>query len=250
MARFNEALDQALAESVARYAAMVKQSRDIFLGVLGHDLRTPLQAMSLGAEFLMRTGDVDRKLVQLGSRMFASTSRMQEIVENLLDFTKSRVSGALEIHPEPTNLALICEQIVEEFRFSNPDRTIISEINGDVSGVWDSGRVGQVYQNLISNALQYGYRDSEVNVSTEGTVSDVRITVMNYGDPIPKEVQKHLFDPLQRYADSGIGGEFTARKNLGLGLYIVREIVSAHGGNITVFSSSERTSFVVQLPKG
>ena len=247
MCRFNDALDKALADSVARYSAIVRRSEDIFLGIVGHDLRTPLQYMSMGAEFLMRSERSDPQLIQLGARMFGSTARMGQIIDNLLDFTRSRTSG-IHIEPQPADLALISEQVADEFRFSDPSRAIETEVHGDVTGRWDAGRIGQVYQNLIGNALQHGADDAFVTVRTAADGDMVVITVHNFGAPIPEAELAGIFDPLRRYTDKD--AEKSKQMNLGLGLYIVREIVTAHGGRITLSSSAEEgTTFTVKLPR-
>lgn len=248
MSRFNDALDRALTQSVARYSATMRRSEDIFLGVVGHDLRTPLQCISIGAEFLMRSEKSDPQLIQLGSRMFNSASRMEQILNNLLDFTRARTGGGLKINPRLAELASIGEQVADEFRFSNPDCRIVTEVIGDVSGRWDVSRIGQVYQNLIGNAVQYCAKDSEVTVRTSGSANDIEITVHNHGTVIPESAVAGLFDPLHRYASESI--DETDRKHLGLGLYIVREIVHAHGGSVVVRSAADDgTTFIVRLPK-
>ena len=247
MRRFNEALDKALADSVSRYSAVVRRSEDIFLGIVGHDLRTPLQYLSMGAEFLMRSERSDPQLIQLGARMFGSTARMGQIIDNLLDFTQARTSG-VRIDPQPADLALISEQVADEFRFSDPSRAIETEVDGDVSGRWDAGRIGQVYQNLIGNALQHGADDAFVTVRTAADGDVVVITVHNFGAPIPEAELAGIFDPLRRYTDKA--SDKAKQMNLGLGLYIVREIVAAHGGRIAVSSSAaDGTAFTVRLPR-
>ncbi|WP_420474532.1 ATP-binding protein [Noviherbaspirillum sp. ST9] len=247
MSRFNDVLDRALAESVACYSATVRRSEDIFLGVVGHDLRTPLQYLSMGAEFLMRSEKSDPQLIQLGSRMFDSAARMGQILDNLLDFTRSRTGGGIQINPRPADLAGISEQVADEFRFSHPDRTIATEVIGDVAGRWDVPRIGQVYQNLIGNALQHGAKDSGVTVRTSGGADGVEIAVHNHGKAIPESAFAGLFDPLHRYANAST--EEADRTHLGLGLYIVREIVHAHGGSVAVRSTAgDGTTFLVRLP--
>ncbi|TCS36332.1 signal transduction histidine kinase [Paucimonas lemoignei] len=248
MSRFNDALDRALAESVARYSTTARQSQDIFLGVIGHDLRAPLHALSLGAQYLMRSEDADSKLIQLGSRMFNSTVRMQAILDNLLDFTRSRTGIGIPIRIEEVDLAVLSEQIAEEFRALNPGKIIKTHAEGNVSGWLDAGRIGQIYQNLIGNALQYGMAGTPVSILTREDGEEIILSVHNDGPPIPPEVKKNIFDPLRRFAD---GEKCTAdRKNLGLGLYIVREIVLAHQGTINVSSTQDMgTTFTVRLPK-
>lgn len=248
MSRFNEAIDRALAESVARYSATVRQSQDIFLGVIGHDLRVPLHALTLGAQYLMSSEEADSKLIQLGSRMFNSTVRMQAILDKLLDFTRSRTGIGIPIRVEEVNLATLSEEIAEDFRASNPGKIIKTHAEGNVTGRLDAGRIGQVYQNLIGNALQYGMPESPVSILTRADGDEIILSVHNDGPPIPPNVRKHIFDPLRRFADAERNA--VDRKNLGLGLYIVREITIAHQGAIDVSSSEEQgTTFTVRLPR-
>ena len=248
MARFNEAIDRALAESVARYSETVRQSQDIFLGVIGHDLRVPLHALSLGTQYLMSSEDADSKLIQLGSRMFNSTVRMQAILDKLLDFTRSRTGIGIPIKVEEVNLAKLSEEIAEELRASNPGKIIRTLAEGNVTGRWDAGRIGQIYQNLISNALQYGMPETPVSVLTKANGEEIMLSVHNDGPPIPPAVRKNIFDPLRRFANGD--KNIADRKNLGLGLYIVREIAIAHQGTIEVSSSAEQgTTFRVRLPR-
>ena len=245
MTRFNDAIDRALAESVARYAAGQRQSQDIFLGIIGHDLRTPLSAINLGATYLMRSEQADSKLIQLGSRMFNSAVRMQEIIDNLLDFVRSRSGAGIPLQSSDVDLSAISEQIAEEFRVSNPGAVIRTEVVGNVTGRWDGGRIAQVYQNLIGNAIQYGADGTVVSVVTREQDGQVILSVHNDGPAIPPDLLHHIFDPLRR--GSPQAGN---RKNLGLGLYIVHEIVAAHHGTIEVTSTMEAgTTFTVRLPK-
>lgn len=246
--RFNEAVDQALAESVERYSEALAMQQDVFVGILGHDLRTPLQSLSAGAQLLMYGGDVDSKLIQLGARMYRSVTRMTGMIDNLLDFTKSRIGEGMDIDSEKAELAAVAEQVVEEFRSYSPDREIRYEVKGSCVGDWDIGRVAQVFQNLIGNAIQYGAKDTPITVGTEDQPDEVIIKVHNHGTPITKSEQQKLFDLLHRHANAAKEGRLS--KNLGLGLYIVREIAVAHGGQVSVTSSEKNgTEFVVRLPK-
>ncbi len=246
--RFNEAIDQSLAESIARYTEAIILSQDIFLGVLGHDLRDPLNSIGAGAQFLTQVGDQDSRSVKLGTQMYTSVLRMNKMLDNLLNFTQSRIGGGLKISTAYTDLAQISKDVIEEFRLSNPERVIENNIEGNCAGNWDAGRLSQVYQNLISNALQYGSLGAAVVTSTKDNGDHVIFTVQNNGTPIPTEDQKQIFDLMHRVPH--IDAERNMKKNLGLGLYIAREIVTAHHGIISVTSTEENgTIFKVQLPK-
>lgn len=185
---------------MTRYADVARQSQDVFVGIAGHDLRTPLQSVSLGAEYLVNSPDSSPGQVQIGARMLRSCRRMGEMLNRILDFTEIRIEGGIPICRIETDLGQVSQQVVDEFRLSRPTATIRSETRGDVSGVWDPGRVSQIYQNLIGNALQHGSPDGEVSVVTAGSAEEVVLTVHNGGEPIPAGEQNHIFDLLRRDA--------------------------------------------------
>ena len=250
MIRFNEAIDQALAESVESYSQLVKEAQDIFLGILGHDLRSPLQSVSIGAAYLMRSETADSRLIQLGARMYNSAVRMSEMLDDLLDYTKLRIGAGLPVTLQESNLALVCAQVIDEFRASHPGRLIHVVTTGDCSGIFDGRRIGQVYQNLLGNALQYSASQSIIEITLSGNAEDVIFTIRNQGKVIPDTEQRNLFDPLRRH-DAGDGEDAFTNRNLGLGLYIAREVVAAHAGKISLTSiEGEGTTFKVVLPKG
>ncbi|PCC98347.1 sensor histidine kinase [Halopseudomonas pelagia] len=244
--RFNEAIDKALAESVARYSEAVTENSDIFIGMLGHDLRSPLQVLSFGAAKLKNMEDAGNSLNQLGSTMIASVQRMKEMLDNLMDFTETRIGEGLSIRRSRTDLAAIIHQLIEEFRSAHSENTFKQVITGDCSGNWDAIRIGQICQNLISNALQHGAPMGEVVVSCEGLDDKVILTVKSDGEPILESLQQNIFHLAHRkhYAKENLN------KNLGLGLYIVKELVTAHNGKVSVESTqSKGTTFKVELPK-
>lgn len=244
--RFNEALDRALSESVARYAAMERQAQDIFIGILGHDIRTPLSAISIAAGILMRTESLDGKAIQLASRIYDSSARISELVRDLLDFTHARFG--MQLSPQPVNIGLLAEQVVEEIRSAWPERVIKLDMAGELAGTWDGGRISQVLSNLVNNALQHGSQTGQVCVSLAGTAEGVELKVHNLGEPIPADDFEHIFEPLRRLSRTPRDSRNT-QFNLGLGLYIAREAVAAHGGTIEVKSSEqEGTTFAVRLP--
>lgn len=244
--RFNEAIDKALAESVARYSEAVTENSDIFIGMLGHDLRSPLQVLSFGAAKLKNMEDAGNSLNQLGSTMIASVQRMKEMLDNLMDFTETRIGEGLRIRRGRTDLAAITHQLVEEFRSAHGENNFKQIIAGDCSGDWDAIRIGQICQNLISNALQHGAPAGEVIVSCEGLEDKVILTVKSDGEPILESLQQNIFHLAHRkhYAKENLN------KNLGLGLYIVKELVTAHNGKVSVESTQATgTVFKVELPK-
>ncbi|MEH6386685.1 sensor histidine kinase [Pseudomonas profundi] len=246
MIRFNEAIDQALAESVARYSEVVTENSNIFVGMLSHDLRSPLQVMQFGAAKLKKLEEAADTPSRLAPVMISSIYRMKEMLDNLMDFTESRLGTGLKISFGPADLAATSHQLVEEFRSVHQDHSFLHRVSGDCTGTWDVLRVAQICQNLISNALQHGDANGEIEVACEGSDDKVILTVKNDGKPIPTSDQNAIFEISTRkhYAQGN------PNRNLGLGLYIVKELVTAHNGSVHVASSqSAGTIFSVVLPR-
>lgn len=211
------------------------------IGIVSHDLRTPLAALAMGVEMLGRPGATPSE--QLLARLDNSTRRMTTIVDQLLDVTRTRLDTGIPIAPRPTQLLPLIHNVLEELKLG---RAASFDVTGDdVTGLWDGDRLAQVISNLASNAVQYGRPDTPIRVAVASDASHARITISNAirEQPIPPEELATLFDPFKR-ADTGrrhSGG-------LGLGLYIVAEIVRAHHGTIGVESRAGTTIFRVTLP--
>jgi len=247
MIRFNEAIDEALAESTAAYAEQVNRSRDIFLAILGHDLRAPLQAVSMSTELLMRKTTLEGDALTCALNIRHGARHMAAMVSDLLELVRSRLGRSLPIEPAPMDLADTVRAAIAEACAGNPECDPTLKIDGDTRGVWDAGRLDQLLQNLIGNALQHGSNPRELIVTLRGENDAVHLSVHNYGEPIPDEAIGTIFDPLVRSADEELGQPSTS---LGLGLFIVKEVVTAHGGTIEVSSSeTEGTLFSVMLPR-
>jgi signal transduction histidine kinase len=247
--RFNEAIDQALAESVARYAALVKQSENMFLAILGHDLRNPLGTVITGATFIMRATDVPSKYVLAATRMFNSGQRMSKLIADLIDFTRTHLGSGIPIKPKKMNLTEVCMNVVEELRTSHSERIIDfnSVVREDVLG--DDDRLAQVLSNLIGNALQYGAREAPIGVRIWSTEQEVSVAVNSKGPVIPAKKLGSVFDPLVRLAARENPDE-SRETSLGIGMFIAREIVNAHKGNIAVESNeTDGTTFRITVPR-
>ena len=242
--RFNEAIDQAVADSVAFFSAEVERWRGIFLGVVGHDLRGPLNAMLLTAELLNH--EVQETPVASHARAMLRNGRhMHALLDSLLEYSRSELGMGMAIHRTEVNLALQCEDEVALIRDALPDSEIIFEARGDTSGQFDGVRVREALANLVFNASQHGTGGTAVAVIVTGHDHDVEVCTENYSEPIPAEVLESLFEPLRRYstAEKGSG------HNLGLGLFIVREIARAPGGEVTVSMAERRVIMKMILPK-
>lgn len=246
--RFNEAIDQALVESIATYTERVQASRNIFLGVLGHDLRAPLSAILLSADRLLRTDALGTKATKAAAQIHTSVGRASAIVGDLLDFTRAQLGPGIPVHRTLINIAPVCERIVDECRAVHPDANLVLNSAGNVEGRFDEARLEQVFSNLIGNALQHGKAQSPVTI-TLGTKGDsLEFRVHNHGHAIPSERLSALFNPMGRYCLQDTQGR-GPQASLGLGLYIAAQIVAAHDGVIEVTSDEKRgTEFVVNIP--
>jgi signal transduction histidine kinase len=217
---------------------------EMFMAVLGHDLRNPLGAIMASAE-VIGTASRDDNVKQFSNRILSSATRMTRMIEDLLDVTRARVAGGIPIQPQPMDLQPMLERVMSEIRSVYPKRRIDVRTKGDLHGAWDSERLAQVISNLVTNALQHGAQDVPVSVEIDGTdARELTMSVRN-GGSIPEDRRAALFDPfhdVSRMAES--------RNGLGLGLYIVREIVLAHGGSADVHvNGSSETAFLVSLPR-
>ncbi|MCD5994370.1 HAMP domain-containing histidine kinase [Pseudomonas sp. CDFA 602] len=247
--RFNEAIDEALAESTAAYAERVARSRDIFLAILGHDLRAPLQAVSMSSELLARKIPADEKLQLYISRIQTSTRHMGTMVGDLLEFVRSRLGASLPVERKYMDLATACREALSEASAAQPGSAPVLNVEGDTQGHWDSGRIGQMLQNLIGNALQHGASSHEITVKVMGGEDTVELVVHNEGKPIAEDAIGTIFDPLVRSTEENTETRDNST-SLGLGLFIVKEVVNAHNGSITVTSTiGDGTTFTVVLPK-
>ncbi|MCU1279149.1 MAG: multi-sensor signal transduction histidine kinase, partial [bacterium] len=221
--------------------------RDQLMSILGHDLRNPLGAILGATGLLRRRQDLTPPARDHVDRIDRAAWRMAEMIRTLLDVAHVRFHGSLPVSPAPTDLAEIARAIVDELRAAEPDRTIDLEVRGDARGHWDRARLGEVLSNLVGNALGHGITGEPVRVAIDVSGDDVRLRVHNGGAAIPPDMKEALFEPFRRGApDNGA----SLARGLGLGLYIVRQIVLAHGGAITVDSTpADGTTFTVRLPR-
>lgn len=248
LTRFNEAIDQALAESITRFTGDLDKSKEMFLAILGHDLRTPIGAVLTSAKFMLETGELEEPHLTLTSRIVNATTRMNNMVGALLDFTRSRLGGGIPITRATMNMGKLVHDVVNEVLAAHPNRKIKVNARGALTGKWDCERMSQVVTNLLGNALEHGSERGAVSVDVQGNDDEVTIAVHNHGAPIPEDQLDGIFNAmkLQTTPTKSTG----ASANLGLGLYIADRIVHAHKGRLEVVSSEERgTTFTVHLPR-
>ena len=244
-----QAIANHVAAAIARFSAIedLEQAvrfNEMFTGVLGHDLRTPLGAITTAAQVAMIRNE-NEKLVKPLSRISNSGQRMARMIEQLLDFTRLRVGSGIPLSPEPLDLVSLVRQTMEEFDDVHHDWTLRLSQAGDTMGSWDADRLSQVFSNLLANAIQHGSVEHGVTVFVDGQDRDrVRAKISNMGE-VPAQLLPRLFEPLaggRRRRDGSHG--------LGLGLYITRAIVMAHGGSVQVRSdTASGTTMTVSLPR-
>jgi len=244
--RFDEAIDQALAESVDFFSAQVEQSRNLLLGMLGHDMRSPLQAIQMTASYLEAL-NAGEQVSDAAGRLIRSGARMQALLDDLCDFNRTRLGLGINVIPKRVNLADVLAEELEELRAIHPDRQIELHVTGDSQGVWDGQRLQQLLGNLVLNALKYGAQDTPVRVMVTCDATHVSINVSNRGPAIERATLARIFDPLMRGEEQQSKDDRV--RNLGLGLYIASEIAKAHNGAIEARSDETETSFSVSLPR-
>src|SRR5688572_19685676 len=245
MTRFNESIDQALAESISNYSDEVARSRDTFLAILGHDLRSPLAAIANSSLYLGSPGLLPQGTsLDAVRRIDRSAANMSSMIKDLLEYTRTRLGRAIPISPEPTSMDQICRAAFDEIRAAHPERIFRLETAGELRGHFDGERLQQVLSNLLSNAVRHGSRGEPITLRAFGEPNQVTVQVRNHGRPIPQDQLQVIFNPLVQIPPASVGQDGDDLSgSLGLGLYIAREIVNSHGGTM-VAESSERDGTV------
>ena len=250
LTRFNEAIDQSLAESVAEFNDNVENAKEMFLAILGHDLRTPLGAIYTSARFMLDTGELEEPHRTLTARIASSATRTVHMVGDLLDFTRSRLGGGIPIARAKMNLAKVVHDVIDEITAAHPDREVQVDTREEQLGEWDAARISQALTNLIGNAVEHGSPATPVTVELRGDAEEVAITIHNRGAVIPADRLDGIFNPMKVRATLRKPPAGGPTGNLGLGLYIAERIVHAHRGRIEVESLEARgTTFTVHLPR-
>ena len=244
--RFNEAIDQAIAESISFFSAQVDQARNLLLGMLGHDMRSPLNTILMTAKYLA-TLNAGENVADAASRLIRSGASMRALLDDLIDFNRTTLGLGIKIDLADLDLAALFKDELEQLRGAHPGRQIELEVVDDTRGTWDGVRLQQLLRNLVVNAIHYGAADTPIHVVLTRGEGDFTIEVKNSGPAIEKEILQQIFDPLRR--GRGQGERDDSGTGLGLGLYIVREVARAHGGDVTVRSDNRETVFAVKLPR-
>ncbi len=252
--RFNEAIDQSMAESIDFFSSKVDQARNLMLGMLTHDMRSPLTAILMTASYL---GDlkieadfkIEADVSAAASLLIRAGKAMNDLLDDMVDFKRTMLGLGIRIALADIDLGKVLTCELEQLRAAYPKRRLELEVVGDTQGRWDGHRLQQMLRNLIANAIQYGAPNTPIRTAIVGQTNSVRLEVTNSGPTIEQSALDQIFDPLQRCSTAGQGHTMDGGLGLGLGLHIVREVARAHGGDVDVRSAEGITVFDVRLPR-
>ncbi|MET0981021.1 MAG: sensor histidine kinase [Telluria sp.] len=248
MMRFNESIDQSLAEAAVAYSDKTNETRDIFLAILGHDLRSPLAATSTAGSYLSRPGAFDDQVRQIGVRVKRSAATMNGMVNDLLGLARTQLGNGIPIERRECDLLEMGHWAIEDANAAHPRARFQLNATGELTGWFDSARLQQLLTNLANNAAQYGTPGKPICVDIVGEEDHVLLKVRNEGTTIPQEALPSLFSSLVQLPEQA--GDRRPRSSLGLGLFIAKEIALAHGGDIDVVSGEATgTVFTVEVPR-
>ncbi len=220
----------------------LESALELFVGTVSHDLRTPLHAMSGYAALMLTRDDLPEKHRYWADRIVTVGARMARMLDELVEISEARGSAGITLTRRMTSLEQIVAMVIDEIQTANPAARIESHFHGENEGLWDVDRLARVVQNLVANAVVHGAPSAPIRVEVREEPGDTLLVVHNEGKPVPEALRATLFAPFRRARESGSG--------LGLGLYITREIVKAHGGDVSFTSSAEEgTTFIVRLPR-
>lgn len=246
--RFNEAIDQSLADAAVAYSAKVNETRDLFIAILGHDLRSPLAATSAAGTYLTRPGAFEDRVQQIGLRVKRSAATMNGMVNDLLGLARTQLGDGITVKREMCDLLEMGQWAIEDANAAHPRAQFDLNVIGELIGLFDQSRLQQLLTNLANNAAQYGAPGKPINIDIVGEKDRVLFKVRNQGVAIPKDALPKLFTSLVQLPQKG--DDVRSRSSLGLGLFIAKQIAVAHGGDIDVYSDDlTGTVFTVEIPR-
>lgn len=246
MIRFNEAIDELWMLSIERFEYKIDESKNWFIGILGHDLRNPLFTISGIQSILKLSKNLSEKERSLVERLSSSVKRMSELTDNLLELTNLRLGTGMTVNKSTVDLSKQSEKIVQEMQLGYPEANIVFESTGSIQGEWDALRLDQLVTNLITNALHHGKPGGPVIVKTSAKGNEAYFEVHNEGLPVPEKIR----DMMTTGKVTKTEGDPTRKNSHGLGLFIVQQIVNKHKGKIKIRSTAESgTTFTIILPR-
>lgn len=250
MIRFNEAVDQAVAESTSRYAAELALSRDTFMAILAHDLRSPLNAITM-LSFLLERGAPNDTVRKQSGQIQRSAKEMSAMIRDLLDYTRTKLGKGIPVKPKACSLLAVCRDAVDEVRSAQPERQFVFDVPDDLAAWVDDARLRQALSNLLNNAVQHGDPATPITLRARAEGRDIVVSVKNLGEPIPADSLQVIFDPLVQLSTRSAAAPEVPATNLGLGLFIAREVALGHQGTLDVVSDARSgTVFTMRLPLG
>lgn len=246
--RFNEAIDQSLTESAVAYSDKLNETRDTFIAILGHDLRSPLAAVSTAGTYLSQRSAFDEEVQQMGVRVKRSAETMNGIVNDLLALARTQLGDGIPIERKHCDLLEMCQWAIEDANAAHPRAQFELTATGDLIGSFDQARLQQLLTNLAKNAAQHGMPDKPISIKIIGEENRVVLKIHNQGVSIPQDLLPTLFDSLVQHPAQG--GKLRQRDSLGLGLFIAKQIAIAHGGSINASSDDiAGTVFTADVPR-
>ncbi|HET9253257.1 MAG TPA: HAMP domain-containing sensor histidine kinase [Candidatus Eisenbacteria bacterium] len=237
--------DQAAAALERSRLDEIGEFREQLIGIISHDLRSPLNTIHMGATILLQRPGLGEMETEVARKIARSSVSAVRLIDQLLDLTRSRLGAGISIDPKRFDLTDVCRQVIGETELTHPDRPLRVDVQGDLTGVWDRDRIYQLLANLVGNAVQHGEPRSAIDLRIDGGETEVLIEVTNRGAPIPPAVLPFIFEAFRRVRTA----HRSQSQGLGLGLFIAQEIARLHGGSIAVTSESEGTTFRVLLPR-
>lgn len=246
--RFNEAIDQSLAAAAVAYSDRLNETRDVFLAILGHDLRSPLAAIATAGNYLTRPDTFEDRIMQIGVRVKRSAATMNGMINDLLSLARTQLGEGIPIERDDCDLLEMCQWAIEDAQAAHPRAHFDLHASGELMGAFDEARLQQVLTNLAINAAQYGTPGAPIDIQIVGVAERVLFSVRNQGAAISEDALPNLFSSLVQLPKKA--GDARPRSSLGLGLYIAKQIAIAHGGDITVQSDDVTgTVFTVEIPR-
>lgn len=246
---FHDVIDQAMCEYIAHYSDELARARDGFLSILGHDLRSPLSAITIAGDYLAMPGMLDGKPLQAAVGIKNSAASMSAMIRNLMAYAKARLGKRTDLMPERSDIGNICEAAIMRARTSFPDYTFVTHVRNKIYGEVDPLRLQQMLDNLVEGAVQQGANGKPIMLTAYEDTTSITVEVETAGESAALDALQLIVDPAVQIPFDAAEPDAKLAGIVGLGLFTAREIVLAHGGVITIERAElGGTVFTVRLP--